>query len=45
MTAVTMAVWAHSSAGDFAAIKGSQTSLTATDLVNMLPDIYQNIER
>jgi len=45
MLAVTMAVWAHGTAGDFAAIKGSQTSLTATDLLDMLPEIYQDIER
>ena len=45
MLAVTMAVWVHGSAGDFAAIAGSQTSLTATGLVGMLSEVYQNIER
>ena len=45
MLAVTMAVWAHGTAGDLAAIAGSQTSLTASDLVKMLADVFQNIER
>lgn len=43
--AVTLCVWAHGTAGDLAAIASSQTSLTATDLVRKLPDVFQNIER
>ncbi|MDD2600847.1 MAG: NAD(P)H-hydrate dehydratase [Kiritimatiellae bacterium] len=43
--AVTLAVWAHGTAGDLAAIVGSQTSLTAMDLVNQLPAVFQGIER
>ncbi|MFA7172083.1 MAG: NAD(P)H-hydrate dehydratase [Kiritimatiellia bacterium] len=43
--AVTMAVWAHGTAGDMAAIDGSQTSLTAMDLLHRLPDVFQDIER
>jgi NAD(P)H-hydrate epimerase len=45
MLAATMGVWVHGSAGDFAWMKGSQTTLTAGDVVAMLPLVYQNIER
>lgn len=45
MLAVTMGVWVHGTAGDLAWIKGCQTSLTAGDIVSMLPSVYQNIER
>jgi len=45
MLAVKLAVWAHGTAGDLAAMAGSQTSLTATDLLRGLPDVYQSLER
>ena len=45
MLAATMGVWVHGSAGDFAWMTGSQTSLTASDVLDMLPSVYQNIER
>ncbi|MFO7936671.1 MAG: NAD(P)H-hydrate dehydratase [Kiritimatiellia bacterium] len=45
ITAVTMGVWVHGYAGDLAWMCGSQTSLTASDVILKLSDIYQNIER
>lgn len=43
--AATMGVWVHGTAGDLAWMRGSQTSLTARDIIEMLPGVYQNIER
>jgi len=45
MFAVTMGVWVHGSSGDMAWMCGSQTSLTASDVINILWSVYQNIER
>ena len=43
--AATMAVWAHGTAGDFAALAESQTSLSATALAEQLGAVFQLIER
>ncbi len=45
MLAATMGVWVHGTAGDLACFKGSQSSLTTSDVLEMLPAVYQNIER
>lgn len=45
LTAATMGVWAHGAAGDLAAFKGSQSSLTAGDLADMLALVWQDVER
>lgn len=45
LTAATMGVWAHGTAGDLAAFKGSQSSLIAGDLVDMLALVWQGVER
>ena len=42
--AASAAVWAHGSAGDFAALAESQTSLSATALAAQLGRVYQMIE-
>jgi len=43
--AAITAVWAHGTAGDFAALSESQTALSATSLASMLGRAYQAIER
>jgi len=43
--AAAIAVWAHGTAGDFAAFAGSRTALGATALVERLAEVYQLIER
>ena len=43
--AATAAVWAHGTAGDFAALSESQTSLSATSLAAQLGAVFQMIER
>ncbi len=43
--AAATAVWAHGTAGDFAALAESQTSLSATSLAARLGAVYQTIER
>ena len=43
--AATAAVWAHGTAGDFAALAESQTSLSATSLAAQLGAVFQMIER
>ncbi len=43
--AATAAVWAHGTAGDFAALAESQTSLSATLLAAQLGTVFQMIER
>ncbi len=45
MQAAVTAVWAHGCAGDWAAMRGSQRSLTAWDLVQTLPSVFQAIGR
>jgi len=45
VTAATTAVWAHGTAGDFAALSESQTSVSATALVSQLGNVYRLIER
>ena len=42
--AAATAAWAHGAAGDFAAMAGSRTSLTATSLVEWLPQVFQWLE-
>jgi hydroxyethylthiazole kinase-like uncharacterized protein yjeF len=41
--AACMGVWTHGTAGDLAALKQGQTSLTATTLVQNIPDAFQNL--
>ncbi len=43
--AACTAVWAHGTAGDFAALAESQTSLSATALADRLGGVYQTLER
>jgi NAD(P)H-hydrate epimerase len=43
--AAIVAVWAHGTAGDFAAVAESQTSLSAIALVKQLGPVFQMIER
>ncbi len=43
--AASAAVWAHGTAGDFAALAESQTSLSATSLAARLGLVFQTIER
>jgi NAD(P)H-hydrate epimerase len=43
--AASTAVWAHGTAGDFAALAESQTSLSATALAAQLGRVFQVIER
>mgnify|MGYP001278523532 CR=1 FL=1 len=43
--AAATAVWAHGTAGDFAALAESQTSLSATSLAAQLGVVFQMIER
>lgn len=43
--AATAAVWAHGTAGDFAALASSQTSLNATALAAQLGSVFQIVER
>ena len=43
--AAIVAVWAHGTAGDFAAVAESQTSLSAISLVKQLGPVFQMIER
>lgn len=43
--AACTAVWAHGTAGDFAALMESQTSLSATALASQLGPVFQTIER
>lgn len=45
LQAASAAVWAHGTAGDFAAIAESQTSLCATSLASRLGAVFQMIER
>jgi NAD(P)H-hydrate epimerase len=41
--AACIGVWAHGTAGDIAALKQGQTSLTATTLAQNLPDAFQKL--
>jgi NAD(P)H-hydrate epimerase len=43
--AASTAVWAHGTAGDYAALAESQTSLSATALAAQLGRVFQTIER
>jgi len=45
LNAAALAVWAHGLAGDFAASQGSMISLSATHLIAMLPQVFQEMER
>jgi len=45
LQAATTAVWAHSTAADFAALADSQTSLSATALAAQLGTVFQMVER
>ncbi len=43
--AVATAVWLHGTAGDLAALSGSQCALTAWELVRLLPSVLRQVER
>jgi len=45
LQAATVAVWAHGTAGDLAALAEGQTSLSATSLAKRLGSVFQTLER
>ncbi len=45
LKAAAIAVWAHGTAGDFAAFADGQTTLCATELIRYLPHAFKTLER